>query len=42
MVDGEEKEFVRTTVVEIRDIGTTKVDLPDIAKEKLRIKERRE
>ena len=42
MMDGEEKEFVRTTVVEIRDIGTTKVDLPDIAKEKLRIKERRE
>ena len=33
--DGEEQAFERTTTVEIKDVGATKVTLPDEAKKKL-------
>jgi hypothetical protein len=33
--DGEEQAFERTTTVEIKDVGTTKVTLPEDAKKKL-------
>jgi hypothetical protein len=33
--DGEEVEFERTTTVEIKDVGTTKINVPDEAKKKL-------
>jgi hypothetical protein len=33
--NGEEQEFERTTTVEIKDVGTTKINAPDEAKKKL-------
>jgi hypothetical protein len=33
--NGEDRDMDRTTTVEIKDIGTTKVDVPDAAKKKL-------
>lgn len=36
-LDGKEVDLTRTTVVEIKDVGTTTVTLPDRAKEKLGI-----
>ncbi|HHY86677.1 MAG TPA: hypothetical protein GYA07_14260 [Verrucomicrobia bacterium] len=33
--DGEEREFNRTTTVEIKDVGTTKLDVPEEARSKV-------
>jgi hypothetical protein len=33
--DGQEREVDRTTTVEFKDVGSTKIDLPDEAKQKL-------
>ena len=33
--NGEDMEFERTTTVEIKDVGTTKINVPDEAKKKL-------
>ena len=33
--NGEDRDMDRTTTVEIKDVGTTKVDVPDAAKQKL-------
>ena len=33
--NGEDREVERTTTVEIKDVGTTKVEVPDEAKKKI-------
>ena len=34
-INGEEREIERTTTIEIKDVGTTKLDVPEDAKKKL-------
>jgi hypothetical protein len=34
-INGEEREIERTSTIEIKDVGTTKLDVPDEAKKKL-------